>query len=336
MQTRYTFDHGGNGGHTPTTDRHISVLTRYSMVIRTLACVGAMCLSLSACTAPRIDGRAEAEQQPSACETAYYAAESYTAIMTGTSPNAMRYLAAKNAVDQWNNVAGYCTQRFAQGTIRAAQAEYVAASLGTSLGQSVSLSHAQLDGVTHLDLDAHALGSMALAEDRAGFVTEILAARKVTNANLSVSDEHKTTGQLLFSLSQTSKDPREKVYDVRGILAHPEMMTDSATGLTAPTIAVAEITCAREEIDAISDTSRSADTNATSTDTSGNTGNTKTSDVNANATDTDTTNTNSATLLSNESSEHAQTLRTLAALVSSRIAHAFSYGYPSFDHALFQ
>ena len=54
---------------------------------------------------------------------------------------------------------------------------------------------------------------MSLAEDRAGFVMEVLAARDTPGATLSRSDRHKTAGQLLFTASGLSRDPREKVYD---------------------------------------------------------------------------------------------------------------------------
>lgn len=157
--------------------------------------------------------------------------------MNGRHHIIMRYLAAKQAVGQWSEVAATCTQRFAQGTIRSAQAEHVAVTLGTRLGGNDTyrtVSDDSLRQVLGIDLDGATLGAMSLAEDRAGFVMEVLAARDTPGATLSRSDRHKTAGQLLFTASGLSRDPREKVYDIQKILASPTSMTDSTTGLSVP------------------------------------------------------------------------------------------------------
>ena len=130
--------------------------------------------------------------------------------MNGRHHIIMRYLAAKQAVGQWSEVAATCTQRFAQGTIRSAQAEHVAVTLGTRLGGNDTyrtVSDDSLRQVLGIDLDGATLGAMSLAEDRAGFVMEVLAARDTPGATLSRSDRHKTAGQLLFTASGLSRDP---------------------------------------------------------------------------------------------------------------------------------
>ena len=214
MQTRHWPDHG-----IPCRERNISSWCR--RIVAAL-CITALCGALSACSAPRIDGRAESEHQPSACESAYWAADASTATMNGRHHIIMRYLAAKQAVGQWSEVAATCTQRFAQGTIRSAQAEHVAVTLGTRIGGNDTyrtVSDDSLRQVLGIDLDGATLGAMSLAEDRAGFVMEVLAARDTPGATLSRSDRHKTAGQLLFTASGLSRDPREKVYDIQKILA---------------------------------------------------------------------------------------------------------------------
>ncbi|RSX52836.1 hypothetical protein D2E25_1407 [Bifidobacterium goeldii] len=339
MQTRYWFDRGtaqehasGSGQYTSSSPtRHAT----WHKALQTVAFTGALCLMLSACSAPRIDGRAESEQQPSACETAYYAAESNTSVMATDSgaPMLMRFFAAQSATQQWVDVAGYCAHRFAEGTLRSAQAEYTASILGNKLDITPASRASSLEGITALHADADALGGMAVAEDRAGFVIEVLAARKVDGASLALSDDHKTAGQLLFSLSKASKDPRSKVYDVRGILAHPDTMTDSATGLSARTVAVAEITCAREELSAMTaetsentaDSDAADRTHTDSVDTAA-----SSADTSASSTDTSLGATTAAA-----NTQRSKTLRTLSDLVASRISLAFTYGYPAFDHALF-
>lgn len=121
---------------------------------------------------------------------------------------------------------------------------------------------------------------------------EVLAARDTPGATLSRSDRHKTAGQLLFTASGLSRDPREKVYDIQKILASPTSMTDSTTGLSVPTTALTEIDCAREQLAAMANDGASAkskhtDKTGNNTNGSGDTDSaTDTTDVNA--TDTNT------------------------------------------------
>ena len=243
--------------------------------------------------------------------------------MNGRHHIIMRYLAAKQAVGQWSEVAATCTQRFAQGTIRSAQAEHVAVTLGTRLGGNDTyrtVSDDSLRQVLGIDLDGATLGAMSLAEDRAGRIPR--------GATLSRSDRHKTAGQLLFTASGLSRDPREKVYDIQKILASPTSMTDSTTGLSVPTTALTEIDCAREQLAAMADDGASAkskhtDKTGNNTNGSGDTDSaTDTTDVNA--TDTNTVGT-----------ENDARLRVLSTLISSHITSAFALGYPDMDAFLF-
>lgn len=73
---------------------------------------------------------------------------------------------------------------------------------------------------------------------------EVFAARSFGHATLDISDRHKTTSQRLISLSG-AEDNRAKTYDVTQLLANPNTIVDSATGLYAPTDAVTEMNCAR-------------------------------------------------------------------------------------------
>ena len=157
---------------------------------------------------------------------------------------------------------------------------------------------------------------MSLAEDRAGFDIEVLAARKVDGATLAMSDNHKTAAQRLFTISGTDTDPRQKVYTVDRLVAHPDTIDDPATGITANTVSVIEMNCAREYLDAIADmdtTSSDADDTDTAADTDG----------------TDNTSTASAARASEK------TLRFLSQTVTARAWRAFTLGYPATDAALF-
>ena len=175
-----------------------------------LACIGVLVASLTACSAPRIAGRAEAEQQPSPCEKAYADATANADIMADRSRHiVMRYLAAQEAVSDWANTAAYCPARFADGT---------------------------------------------------------------------------------------------------KVLAHPDIIADSATGLFAPTDAVIEMNCARSEIAAVASSSNSTSDSAQSRTTAEN----------------------------SSDDSRQQSLGILTSMIADRVDLALTWGYPSFDEALFE
>ena len=108
----------------------------------------------------------------------------------------------------WIDVAGYCSGRFAEGTLRDAQTKQWLAFLADKFGQSApEVTPARLDGVTSANVDRSVLDAMAVAEDRAGFAIEVLAARGQTaGATLALSDMHKPAGQQLVALANGNFD----------------------------------------------------------------------------------------------------------------------------------
>ena len=113
---------------------------------------------------------------------------------------------------------------------------------------------------------------MAVAEDRAGFAIEVLAARGQTaGATLALSDMHKTAGQQLVALangnfddsgaqsSLPANDPRQKVYAIDQLLANPTTIADKASGQTVPTAAAIEMDCARAQIKAVTESKSSTE-----------------------------------------------------------------------------
>lgn len=273
-----------------------------------LACIGVLVASLTACSAPRIAGRAEAELQPSPCEKAYADATANADIMADRSRHIiMRYLAAQEAVSDWANTAAYCPARFADGTLRSAQARHTARLMAARLTINIAQpTLSRCDGIDSFDIDADSLSAMSVAEDQAGFAMEVFAARSIGHATLDISDRHKTTSQRLISFSG-AEDTRAKTYDVAQLLAHPDTIVDSATGLYAPTDAVLEMNCARSEIAAVA---------ASSTSSNASTKSQTTSDDH-----------------SDDSRE--QSLGMLASMIADRVDLALDWGYPAFDEALF-
>ena len=171
-------------------------------------------------------------------------------------------------------------------------------------GQSApEVTPARLDGVTSANVDRSVLDAMAVAEDRAGFAIEVLAARGQTaGATLALSDMHKTAGQQLVSLangnfddsgaqssSSGQSDPRQKVYAIDQLLANPTTIADKASGQT--TAAAIEMDCARAQIKAVTES---------------------------------------------KSSTESDMLLILAALAAKHAYTAFQLGYPATDAALFE
>ncbi|RGJ85823.1 hypothetical protein [Bifidobacterium pseudocatenulatum] len=219
----------------------------------------------------------------------------------------MRYLAAQEAVSDWANTAAYCPARFADGTLRSAQARHTARLMAARLAINIAQpTLSRCDDIDSLDIDADSLSAMSVAEDQVGFAMEVFAARSFGHATLDISDRHKTTSQRLISLSG-AEDNRAKTYDVTQLLANPNTIVDSATGLYAPTDAVLEMNCARSEIAAVA---------ASSTSSNASTKSQTTSDDH-----------------SDDSRE--QSLGMLASMIADRVDLALDWGYPAFDEALF-
>lgn len=262
----------------------------------------AMLLSAAGCSTPRVAGRAEAERQQSPCEQSYFMAKEDDATSSDPSRHIiMRYIAATHAASEWLDTAAYCPARFADGTLRAARARVEARALASAMGVTVETpALARFDGVDSLAVDKRSLTSLADAEDQAGFIMEVFAARSIGHATLDISDRHKTAAQRLASFSG-SDTSRAKAYEIADLLANPSTMTDSATGLNAPTDAIVEINCARGEITTVSESSSTSDSGESASKDS-----------------------------------RAQSLKTLSSAIADRVETAFSWGYPTFDGALFE
>ena len=116
---------------------------------------------------PRLAGRAEAEAQMSPCEKAMTLAGYATHPAEGT-PLLEQYATGLAAPLAWIDVAGYCSGRFAEGTLRDAQTKQWLAFLADKFGQSApEVTPARLDGVTSANVDRSVLDAMAVAEENA-------------------------------------------------------------------------------------------------------------------------------------------------------------------------
>ncbi|PAU70111.1 hypothetical protein B1400_0082, partial [Bifidobacterium italicum] len=202
------------------------------------------------------------------------------------------------------------------GTLRSAQAQAAAHALAGALGDSYEpLTVERLDDVDALDIGGDALAKLALAEDRAGFATEVLAGRFADGAAedeatarlvkdgdlLAMSDNHKETASRLMHLSDGARDLRRKVYATQELTAHSAQAVDPATGLRANTVAILEIDCARDELTAF-DSSAHVDY---------------------------------ATMSSPRRTQMRAALAQLSMLIATHAYTAFTLGYPRTDDVLF-
>ncbi|RSX58892.1 hypothetical protein [Bifidobacterium samirii] len=330
------------------------------------AAVAAVVLATAGCATPRFEGRAESERTVSDCERAYYAAADLEAALS--HPFVLRSLAAADAAAQWLDVAVDCPSRFGEGVVNAARlaSRYELADVGggddgdddaaaaiadldawSSLaGEGASVADDTDDNYADAAIPAASLTAMALAEDRAGFILQIMAARGDGGVTLAMSDAHRTVGERLFSLSglAAADDPRLKTYDASALLDHPSTLVDPATGLDAPALAVVEMNCAREEIAAVEPSGGNSDSNSEAvgtasgeSDTTGMTDGTHAgSESSDSAVSTAQTETGSSNAAASSSADRTRTSRrALAGLIADRLRLAFDHSYPMFDAALF-
>ncbi|MBW3087970.1 hypothetical protein KIH77_04380 [Bifidobacterium sp. 82T24] len=285
----------------------------------TAAVICMLVLSIPAHALPGLAGRGD-DTELGPCERALQSGYRNHAIYQSSMPSSTRLLAAMSAKNDWTTVALNCPQRFSEGTVRSAYAAYAAESLASNLGIAdiVAIPGTRLDDNSGLKLDADALAAMSLAEDRAGFAYEILAAKRGADSRLySLSNERKTNAQLLATAVKQEKDPRQKIYSIDAIAKNPAEATDPGTGLSAPTTAVVEMNCALEQLDAFSggDAEAAESDGSASAATSGATQ----SSSNADAGITDA---------------QKPGMRIVSSLIAGHIDQALSDGYPAEDSLL--
>ena len=211
----------------------------------------------SALTVPGIDRQDDNESSLSPCEQALKSGLRSQQQMSYAMPSSYRLLSAESARHQWNEVAVQCPERFAEGTVHSALATYQAQRLATQL--KIKLSDAPSPALTESlqwDMDADEASALSVAEDREAFALEVLAARKNADQRLyRLSDQRKLNAQLLADAVEQEDDARQRVYSVAALLGNKSDTTvDPSNGMQAPTVAVLEMNCALEQLQALADT----------------------------------------------------------------------------------
>ncbi|KFI68366.1 hypothetical protein [Bifidobacterium magnum] len=230
-------------------------------------CVG----TLGGCSV-RVEGRAE-QEATGLCERAYYAAEDASSYTQSNNPSLVRYIEARQSQHAWLDVAIQCPDRFGEGTMRSAQAQFMAHSLADRLSLAYQPLTVQSLEAVHsdaLNIIPSSLAQMALAEDRAGFAAQVLAGRWAANVPQSLnmygrelaadnaavllnwSDDHKeTASQLMYFAGTGTQDLRQKVYATQDLTQHDATIVDPATGIESNTLSVVEMNAARAELEAM-------------------------------------------------------------------------------------
>lgn len=316
----------------------------YNRVTRGLVAgiVGLVVLLASSCSpagisSPRLEGRAEQETELSPCEAAYQGAQQDQKNFDSAISTVQRAQASRSAQQHWIDVAANCTGRFAQGSLNSALATYQLSQIEGSTALSDALAVLPSSEIATSKLSTTEASAIALAEDRAGFGIEVLAARSGASADLlALSDNHKSLAQSLVSLHPEANDPREKIYSVQQLLAHPDTVTDSATGLNTTTTGQIEMDTARAVIEAMSSSEdvtssantedKNADSSASSSSSTSSASGNSQSSTDSDSSDTQTNNRSTA--------ENIQALTVAARIVASRASTAFALGFPAFDAAV--
>ncbi|MDO4913195.1 MAG: hypothetical protein Q3961_01425 [Bifidobacteriaceae bacterium] len=209
-------------------------------------------MCLSACSLPVLEGQPSNTQVVDVCNTTLSSAEK-NSDNSQTLPFAfMQAIVAQNATSQWLNTATTCPQFYNTAVIRAAQSMYTQKILADKLGVTPAFSPIfRLDNVKALSLDDLNAQHIMLATDRAGFALEVIAGKKTDLSLLSLSDNLRTVSNQVLTITQLSKDPRQKIYDANTIMNNVDSMIDPSTHLLAPTVSIIEINCVRESLASI-------------------------------------------------------------------------------------
>lgn len=222
--------------------------------------------SLSGCSALPSPEQSSADSPAGSCTSAVLTAQrAESSISTGVTV-LHRIRAATDTVSSWITVATTCPQRFSEGVIRAAAAQVTADDLAHRAGLPLAdREQSQNSGITGPKDSAEALtmAGLTLAQDRAGFAFEVLAAR---GENLRDRDEEtslrhrQNAAALLESLRTCSTtatdtcatdDPREKIYSIANLKNPGASILDPASGLTVPIGAAVEMDAVLEQLEAV-------------------------------------------------------------------------------------
>lgn len=254
---------GDFSGHSPIRQRFRMHAAAAVMACTAIFALGVTPAEAGALTLPGIEGEGSDTAELSPCEHALTYATAHADGYESSMPVTFRMLSAAGAAGEWLDVAALCPTRLAEGTVRGVITGFEAEELASRFGISglvdmpdpvldISDDDTKTNDELPASMDADSWDALIVAEDRAGFALEVLAARHDADPSLAdLADRHKLDAQLLTGLG--SSDPRRKVYAIDALVSDPDQAVDPSTGLRAPTAAVVEMNCALEQLNALTD-----------------------------------------------------------------------------------
>lgn len=243
-------------------------------VTAAVVCAAAIAVTAAGCARVGVDGAAasSATIDTSSCTASLRSLGRVISGEDASNPPFARFLSYQAATGIWQKVAMQCPARYSQGIIQSAYAAVnaqriasdndiavsaISTAVATDTANPVPASEgAAYSGVVAADpqsipttLGDSAQAALSLAQDKAAFSYEVLAARSSGQTSLDERTMSLQARDASAKLAENlSQDPRLKVYSVGNLLDHPQNITDPSTGLAAPTTASIEMTLALDEI----------------------------------------------------------------------------------------
>lgn len=212
---------------------------------------------------PHIDGQ-ELSAPKNSCEDALLHAGRAASDVDASGFRAAAMAALAHERDAWIAVGAQCPDRFGEAVMRAALADHAVGveasmgglrALGTSLSDDGPLS-SSADRSPVASASAASADVIALAEDRAGFGYEVIAARNGREPDdVLASESHRRVASLWTA--RANGDPRLKVYQTTGLSDGSGMA--KVNGTVVPERAAIAMDAALEEINGLADAGLSAD-----------------------------------------------------------------------------
>ncbi|MBQ5557702.1 MAG: hypothetical protein IIT36_03840 [Aeriscardovia sp.] len=239
-----------------------------------LSCTG-LCVALIGPGVPRhawADNISSSSNITASCDAALDAIVWENTAENVVDTPAIRFLAYQDAANSWLAAAANCPGRYEQGIVESAYASYEAHEIAPAAGISPSAveTGADVDAVdksspntssdvvvasvsTPQGLGTAATSALALAQDKAAFSMEVLAARSNPTNEQEYALSLRARGNAAQLANGLTKDPRQKLYSVQTLLAHPDTLVDPSTGLRTPTNAAVEMELGLSEAHGTSD-----------------------------------------------------------------------------------
>lgn len=288
-----------------------------------------------------------------ACAKAYRIAQKNQHAINSDAKNATIEV-WKNAAENWKIVAQQCPGRLSESIVYSAQAQWAMLENESSQDKNSITQQTQqeeydsyiqlrevLDHYENFRWTHQPLAQAAAAEDKLAFILQTLAAKKVPEISLKYSDIAATNAESLMHASAKGTDLRKKVYDIPQKVLESGIAHDALSGKDLPSVAIAYMDCAREELEAlqqvitITATEKNKaianNTNSASQDSNDSNENNESNENSADDYDEVTYDANGDASIDENTAirAHQAFKNAIVDLITSRLLRAYALGYPT-------